>query len=282
VVFLAAILTGMPRVARFRLTNINLDVTAQEIIEALGGQLALDDVVLDEKSLRKNGADGFNTLEAEFELPDDEADLVRGPMRDSKVFIRRTIVLHFEEIKDGRGSGGPSRSTGSSGSHRISFPPPKKDSPEPTPRCGVPDAPREDQLSESSSRKWASAKDLGLDDGDRGDKDALITSGRQEDTGTEKFADLSIEERAKKVRELTAGTWKHTQQADTDDGPSEGGAVEVRGRQSIGPDGRPSIGPEMAYCSRLWTVSSNENAAGTDGEVKQARSCTTVKDCCVM
>mmetsp|Transcript_59706 Transcript_59706/g.129326 ORF Transcript_59706/g.129326 Transcript_59706/m.129326 type:complete len:214 (+) Transcript_59706:15-656(+) len=98
--------------AKFKVWNIGRDVTAEELSEALSTQLALEDVNLDMSSL-KLSVDG-RTQEAEFQLPDEEADLVRGPMSEAKVFIERissTVVLKFSEIgKERKAPSAPSRS----------------------------------------------------------------------------------------------------------------------------------------------------------------------------
>merc|ERR1719210_2184697 len=89
----------MSDLARFRISNILPDVTHAELLDSLSRQLALDDVVLNDRALRPAG-DG-EMQEAEFELPNDEADIIRGAMKESKVFIDRlgrTMVLRFTEI----------------------------------------------------------------------------------------------------------------------------------------------------------------------------------------
>eukprot|EP00927_Polykrikos_kofoidii_P027092 TRINITY_DN23966_c0_g1_i1.p1 TRINITY_DN23966_c0_g1~~TRINITY_DN23966_c0_g1_i1.p1 ORF type:complete len:180 (-),score=28.43 TRINITY_DN23966_c0_g1_i1:439-978(-) len=80
--------------ARFRVTNIGPKVTAEELQEALTETLCLDDVTMEEDSLRKSAIG----QEAEIELPDEEGDLLRGPMARRKVRIGQPMTLHFEEI----------------------------------------------------------------------------------------------------------------------------------------------------------------------------------------
>lgn len=82
---------------RFRVTNIALGVGYNELLDALSNQLALDDVVLHGDTLKSDGL----TQEAEFELPNLEADLVRGPMRNSRIrFDSTSMVLRFEELSE--------------------------------------------------------------------------------------------------------------------------------------------------------------------------------------
>lgn len=94
----------MPRPpARFRITNVAKSVSHDELLEALTMQLALDDVRLVPHSLKLDVSTGGEMQVAEIELPHDEADLVRGPMRQPKVFIEAlgiTMVILFEELRE--------------------------------------------------------------------------------------------------------------------------------------------------------------------------------------
>lgn len=90
---------------RFRIKDLDEKVGYDELLEALTEQVAIDDAKIDEKSLRPNG-DG--TLMVEFEVSNAEATLLRGPMKQAKIFIaslRRSMMIGFEEVKPGGGGG---------------------------------------------------------------------------------------------------------------------------------------------------------------------------------
>lgn len=93
---------------RFRVTNIAAGVTGSALLEALTSQLALDDVALVWGSLKKV-EDG--TQEAEFDLPNEEAELLRGPMSQAKVHIGGPMIVRFSELfEEDVASVGPSAS----------------------------------------------------------------------------------------------------------------------------------------------------------------------------
>eukprot|EP00928_Gymnodinium_smaydae_P044852 TRINITY_DN29939_c0_g1_i1.p1 TRINITY_DN29939_c0_g1~~TRINITY_DN29939_c0_g1_i1.p1 ORF type:complete len:192 (+),score=48.32 TRINITY_DN29939_c0_g1_i1:146-721(+) len=86
--------------ARFRISGIASDVTFQELQKALESDLCLEGVALVPNSLRPAAsADSGDaaTQEAELELPHDEADLLRGPMKEAKIRLRSTMLLRFDE-----------------------------------------------------------------------------------------------------------------------------------------------------------------------------------------
>lgn len=94
---------GMPpSLVRFEITNIAKNVSYDELLEALTKQLALDDVDLITDSLKPDGnATGGDTQAAELAIPDDEADLLRGPMQEAKVFVESlgiTTIIRFREV----------------------------------------------------------------------------------------------------------------------------------------------------------------------------------------
>eukprot|EP00928_Gymnodinium_smaydae_P021270 TRINITY_DN18281_c0_g1_i1.p1 TRINITY_DN18281_c0_g1~~TRINITY_DN18281_c0_g1_i1.p1 ORF type:complete len:177 (-),score=35.76 TRINITY_DN18281_c0_g1_i1:57-587(-) len=105
-------------VARFHVSNISPDVNEPELYEALTDQLGLEDVTLLDASLADAG-DG--TQIAEVELPDAEADLLRGPYREAKVYIRRTLILRFAERQCDGASSSNGRASGAatSGGARL-------------------------------------------------------------------------------------------------------------------------------------------------------------------
>lgn len=88
----------MPRI-RFRVTGFDAETTAPEVYDALAKQLALEDVNLDKGSLKSAGGG----KQCEFELPDEEADLLRGPYASCKVGIRGITELQFKEIGPSKG-----------------------------------------------------------------------------------------------------------------------------------------------------------------------------------
>jgi len=91
---------------RFRIKGLHECVTHHELLEALTDNAALEDVNIDRRSMRPNG-DG--TQSCEFEVPPDEASMLRGPMREAKFFfdsVRTTVVVTFEEVGAGGGSSG--------------------------------------------------------------------------------------------------------------------------------------------------------------------------------
>mmetsp|Transcript_58926 Transcript_58926/g.108864 ORF Transcript_58926/g.108864 Transcript_58926/m.108864 type:complete len:184 (-) Transcript_58926:97-648(-) len=90
--------------ARFRLTNRGPDASEQELLEALEEQLHLEDVVLVKGSIR-NGPEGYQ--QAEFFVNACEVQLLQGPMRESKVFIKEKTIFSFEQL-----SGQPNKPQG--------------------------------------------------------------------------------------------------------------------------------------------------------------------------
>jgi len=246
---------------RFRVTNIDEEVTCLELQEALTSQLALDNVQLDAGSLSRTG-DGKQ--EAEMELSHEEAAFVRGPMREAKVFIGRTMVLHFEELTKDRGRSRPTVS-GAPGNpfathstqHLRRTSTVSATSPEPEPRISSWDLdPRTDSKPSRSTRpKQASNQEQGLFLGRR-----------------------SIEERQRRIDALRADEAErtHTLQpvpvssdrlADRSAQHSITSRNSSRGEQ----EPRPSVGPELAYCSRFLP----EGLGGLPGEEpKLMRACT--------
>eukprot|EP00931_Biecheleriopsis_adriatica_P105398 TRINITY_DN79958_c0_g1_i1.p1 TRINITY_DN79958_c0_g1~~TRINITY_DN79958_c0_g1_i1.p1 ORF type:complete len:150 (-),score=25.85 TRINITY_DN79958_c0_g1_i1:22-471(-) len=87
----------MPNV-RFCVTGVPADLNEAELQHALVEQLGLDDIVLHRDSLKEDPAGDNESMRAEFELPDEEADLLRGPYQEAKVYVRRTIRLQFAEV----------------------------------------------------------------------------------------------------------------------------------------------------------------------------------------
>jgi len=80
---------------QFTVSNVSPETDADELLEALEGQLALSDVQLDRASLRLS-QDG-RTKEAVFLLPHDEAAFLLGPMQKAKASLGdRLVQLHFE------------------------------------------------------------------------------------------------------------------------------------------------------------------------------------------
>eukprot|EP00930_Biecheleria_cincta_P007448 TRINITY_DN108666_c0_g1_i1.p1 TRINITY_DN108666_c0_g1~~TRINITY_DN108666_c0_g1_i1.p1 ORF type:complete len:346 (+),score=48.19 TRINITY_DN108666_c0_g1_i1:55-1038(+) len=80
---------------QFRVSNVSPETDADELLEALEGQLALRDIQLDRMSLRLS--QDRRTKEAVFLLPRDEATLLLGPMQKAKAsFGDRLVQLHFE------------------------------------------------------------------------------------------------------------------------------------------------------------------------------------------
>lgn len=109
---------------RFRIKGLHEKVSHHELLEALTENAAIEDVKIDKRSMRPNG-DG--TQSCEFEVPPDEASMLRGPMREAKFFldsIRTTVVITFEEVGAGGGSSGsqsrvpPQTASASSGGGR--------------------------------------------------------------------------------------------------------------------------------------------------------------------
>lgn len=84
---------------RFRVTGFDADTTAPEVYDALAKQLALEDVNVDKGSLKSAGGG----KQCEFELPDEEADLLRGPYACCKVAVRGITELQFKEIGPSKG-----------------------------------------------------------------------------------------------------------------------------------------------------------------------------------
>mmetsp|Transcript_29728 Transcript_29728/g.81408 ORF Transcript_29728/g.81408 Transcript_29728/m.81408 type:complete len:209 (+) Transcript_29728:112-738(+) len=95
--------------SRFRLEHPGTDVNEHELLEALTEQLNLDDVKLVAGSIQEV-PDGVQV--AEVELPDEEAEILRGPYREAKIYIRRTIIVRFTELPNVGGKATPIR-TGS-------------------------------------------------------------------------------------------------------------------------------------------------------------------------
>mmetsp|Transcript_103248 Transcript_103248/g.181994 ORF Transcript_103248/g.181994 Transcript_103248/m.181994 type:complete len:216 (+) Transcript_103248:2-649(+) len=75
-------------------------MTYEELVDALSDQLALEGFRIDKETLDFEVPQVF-----ELELPDDEADILRGPFSDAKVVVeRQTIVLRFKEMRKGEQS----------------------------------------------------------------------------------------------------------------------------------------------------------------------------------
>lgn len=91
----------MPLV-RFQVAGFDEHTTAPEVYEALAKQLALEDVRVDQDSFRAVGGRG-GCKQCEFELPDEEADLLRGPYANCKVAVRGITELEFKEIGPSKG-----------------------------------------------------------------------------------------------------------------------------------------------------------------------------------
>lgn len=103
----------MPLV-RFRVVGFDEHTTAPEVYDALSKQLALEDVRVDQGSFQSVGGRG-ETKQCEFELPDEEADLLRGPYAQCKVGIRGITELEFKEIGPATGTAGKVQSSASIG-----------------------------------------------------------------------------------------------------------------------------------------------------------------------
>lgn len=102
----------MPLV-RFRVAGFDEHTTAPEVYDALAKQLALEDVSIDKDSFQSTGGGG---KQCEFELPDDEAELLRGPYACCKVGIRGITELQFKEIGPSKGrKAGNAQSNGNAG-----------------------------------------------------------------------------------------------------------------------------------------------------------------------
>eukprot|EP00811_Abedinium_folium_P004698 NODE_14326_length_1115_cov_6.970648.p1 GENE.NODE_14326_length_1115_cov_6.970648~~NODE_14326_length_1115_cov_6.970648.p1 ORF type:complete len:239 (+),score=49.05 NODE_14326_length_1115_cov_6.970648:114-830(+) len=79
--------------ARFSVVGVPADVTADELLEAFTQQLMLEGVVMEPTVfLDAEGARSF-----EFALPEEEAEVLRGPWSTAKVFIRKVLLLCFSE-----------------------------------------------------------------------------------------------------------------------------------------------------------------------------------------
>lgn len=238
--------------ARFRVTGFGPNVSASELQAALSTQLALDDVVLDVRSLKKR-SDGI--CEAVFELPNVEADMVRGPMKQAKVFIGATMVLNFKEVTGQTEPLSPRTEPGTQtdldrtrvvrqGPDAVEQSAPStslNDITQVVPRQGLGNS--EDPGSPNT------IKNLSL----RQEKPEPPDRGRPSHTSS-----FSIEERLHALRqELGAPEF------DSKDVVSKDHAIE-----------RQSMGPDMAHCSNVLPLIYDMFAGGpTDGEPKSTRAC---------
>mmetsp|Transcript_112532 Transcript_112532/g.195309 ORF Transcript_112532/g.195309 Transcript_112532/m.195309 type:complete len:288 (+) Transcript_112532:50-913(+) len=83
-------------IARFRVSNLGPQVTCEDLQTALERQLGLSSVRVLPGSLRPEGFGGMQ--EAQFDLPSSDAALLRGPMREARVYIGETLKIRFEEL----------------------------------------------------------------------------------------------------------------------------------------------------------------------------------------
>eukprot|EP00929_Paragymnodinium_shiwhaense_P101485 TRINITY_DN64607_c0_g1_i1.p2 TRINITY_DN64607_c0_g1~~TRINITY_DN64607_c0_g1_i1.p2 ORF type:complete len:195 (-),score=49.56 TRINITY_DN64607_c0_g1_i1:159-743(-) len=91
------------RHVRFRISNIPDDLSYEELHEAFEDQLHLEEFSFERRSLCADAFQtGGNLLAGEVVVSEEEADILRGPYKDAKIFVRRTIILRFEErqLKD--------------------------------------------------------------------------------------------------------------------------------------------------------------------------------------
>lgn len=90
----------MAKRARFRVTNSTSPLTYAELVDGMSTQLMLEGFRIDKESLDFRSPQIF-----EMHLPDDEADILRGPFSDAKIVVgRETIVLQFKEMRKGEQS----------------------------------------------------------------------------------------------------------------------------------------------------------------------------------
>lgn len=287
-----------PSRARFRIRNIPANVKWEELEEALEEQLVLEDIKMKEPPLEL-GANGL--YETEVELPDEEGDLLRGPLKQAKVHIREIFQLDFQEIK--------SKSAGAKKATNSYFPSPPAAAANRAKPAGASSA----TASQSAGSRVASAdasksymyppnarddkgdmedEHIGLDEVDnqlqRLSSDRLgLSSGVKSPVVHEKDiskrdqalqrSEKEIEERRKRIEALHRDTFLRSEAADKD--PNRG---------------RDSIGPEMAMCSCdtsrwRWPGGNSKEADGAsigsaqqarrdeDSPAKTGRSCTTAQ-----
>lgn len=241
-----------PSLARFLVSGIPRGVTAAELEEALQDQLYLDGVELERGTLRRD--DGGEGQEAEFEIPDEEADLVRGPMKESKVFFERfgtSTVLRFNQI--GRQGAPAAKSTREAGAQGAG------------PRLHRPgDSPELPQRSTRPSSGYEGGEPRFPAPSD--DNIALTLP----ENAVPPRANKAGDQKSRKAEELR----RHI----AEDPPSPGrGPPDARWRDNGHDDARHSVGPEMAHCTNVFGGGVGDDGEGQDqsAEPKYFRACTT-------
>mmetsp|Transcript_109871 Transcript_109871/g.309880 ORF Transcript_109871/g.309880 Transcript_109871/m.309880 type:complete len:275 (-) Transcript_109871:206-1030(-) len=267
-----------PKLVRFRVSNVGLDVTVEQLLEALTVQLALEGVSLDAGSLVKSGEG--QSQEAEIALPEDEAEVLRGPMSEAKIYVGRTMAISFKEVSP------PPRSSKRVADQRASseiVPSAKALSRNNGRRAGA--LPRPDVTSGGSTSSSAAAAGHG------GPLQPHVTdSGRA--LGAPRFAPLQVDDEEEVTDDSDAETPKKEPDAEErreldearrkvqlhtlrmqirDDPPSPRAHMNPsRHREQ---DSRISLGPELALCSRWLSQPPPSSAAA--GDPKASRACST-------